>query len=105
MPCDYHNVKGTIQLSNVKVTYNYCVFCVYVCVPYSTYVPSPLVGVALHSGEVLHGDGKEHITFIPSQHYSRENSIVHFIYCRDRFSCVYVDHKLSTHIYMHHNLI
>ena len=67
----------------------------YVCVPYIQYIPMTLVGVALQSGEVLHGDGKEYITFIHSQHYSRENSIVHFIYCRDRFSCVYVDHKLA----------
>ena len=66
--------------------------CGCVCVPhtYIQYIPMTLVGVALQSGEVLHGDGKEHITFIHSQHYSRENSTGHIIYCRNRFSCAYI---------------
>ena len=67
--------------------------CVCVCVPYIQYIqyiPMTLVGVALQSEEVLHGDGKEHITFIHSQHYSKENSNVHFTYCRDTFSIQYI---------------
>ena len=158
MPCDDHNVKGTIQLSKtcsavinsctlthehlqsiwqssvechvltcegniqllcvcVRACVHVCM-CVCVCHTYIQYIPVILVWVALQSGEVLHGDGKEHITFIHSQPYSRENSIVHFIYCRDRFSCVYMNTLyiriysaayiyiyIYIYIYTHHNLI
>ena len=67
--------------------------CVCVCVCamcVRRYIPVTLVGVALQSGEVLHGDGKEHNTFIHSQHYSRENTIVHCIIFTDRISCAYI---------------
>ena len=66
--------------------------CVSVCVPLvCTYVPVPLV--ALQSGEVLHGDGKEHITFIHSTTAGR--TAMYTSYTAGIGSAVYVHHKLT----------